>query len=287
VREICHTVIVPGPNTCNLQASFTITPLNATANAFHFENTSTPLTATDSIRWTFGDGTSSNQVSPNHTYAQPGTYNVCLRIQKRNSNGTLSNCVREICHTVFVPGPNVCNLVANFHFYRIPSSGTALPFLYHFVNTTTPLASTDSIRWKFGDGGTSNQVNPNHAYAQPGTYTVCLRVIKRTSAGVLTNCVSEVCHTLVVTAPNPTACNLQPYPNPVGNTVSVNVFLAVPQMIDVYVYNTSNILVKEKHQPGVTGNNIVTLVTSDLFPGIYIMKVVRGNSVCYTTFIKL
>ena len=287
VGEICHTVNVPSTTTCNLVANFIIAPVTASPNTFHFVNTSTPLNATDSIRWTFGDGSSSNIANPNHTYLQPGTYNVCLRVQQRNPNGTLTNCVREICHTVYVQGPNTCNLFANFYSYRVYVAGTALPYLYHFVNTTGGLAPTDSIRWTFGDGTTSNQVSPNHAYTQPGTYHVCLRVIKRTSTGTLSNCISEICHTLVVVALSPNSCNLQPYPNPAGNSVSVNVFLGIPQMIDVYVYNTSNIQVKEKHQQGVTGNNIVTLNTNDLLPGIYIMKVIHGNDVCYTTFLKL
>ena len=67
----------------------------------------------------------------------------------------------------------------------------------------------------------------------------------------------------------------------------MNVILGLPQMIDVYVYNFSNIQVKEKHQPGVTGNNIVTIATGDLVPGIYFMKVIHGNDICYATFVKL
>ena len=287
IREICHTIIVQNSAACNLLANFTILPLTTAANSYYFQNTSTPLNATDSIRWTFGDGTSSNQVSPIHTYLLPGNYNVCLRIQQRNPNGTLTNCVREICHTVFVQGPNTCNLIANFYSYRILVSGTAFPYLYHFENTSSPLNATDSIRWTFGDGTSSNQVSPNHAYTQPGNYTVCLRVIKRTSAGTLSNCTSETCHPLVVVAQNPNTCSLQPYPNPVTNSVNVNVVLGLPQMIDVYIYNTSNIQVKEKHQPGVTGNNIVTIATGDLVPGIYFMKVIHGNDVCYATFVKL
>ncbi len=287
IREICHTIIIQNSAVCNLLANFTIMPLTTAANSYYFQNTSTPLNATDSIRWTFGDGTSSNQVSPIHTYLLPGNYNVCLRIQQRNLNGTLTNCVREMCHTVFVQGPNTCNLIANFYSYRILVSGTAFPYLYHFENTSTPLNTTDSIRWTFGDGTSSNQVSPNHAYTQPGNYTVCLRVIKRTSAGTLSNCTSETCHPLVVVAQNPNTCNLQPYPNPVTNSVNVNVVLGLPQMIDVYIYNTSNIQVKEKHQPGVTGNNIVTIATGDLVPGIYFMKVIHGNDICYATFVKL
>lgn len=33
----------------------------------------------DSLRWTFGDGSSDTALAPTHTYAQPGSYEVCLQ----------------------------------------------------------------------------------------------------------------------------------------------------------------------------------------------------------------
>ena len=206
VSQVCHTVVVQATSNCPLIVNFTWAATSA-PNTYHFTNTSTPLNNTDSIRWTFGDGSSSNLVNPTHTYsAAAGIYNVCLRVQLRDPNGGLTNCVREICDSIIVQGTPVCNLVASFYFYPDSTSTTPVANLYHFVNTSTGLSNTDSIRWTFGDGTSSNQVNPNHIYAQPGTYTVCLRVQKRDSTGTLTNCVSETCHVVVVQ--NPTTCNL-------------------------------------------------------------------------------
>ena len=45
--------------------------------------------------WDFGDGTTSNKIQPNHTYANPGTYTVKLRI-----TDLLSNCYSEVTTTV-------------------------------------------------------------------------------------------------------------------------------------------------------------------------------------------
>lgn len=204
VREICKTVTVQPVNTCTLTASFTWAMVAGTVNTVHFQNTSAPLQSTDSIRWTFGDGTSSNQLHPNHTFAQPGTYNVCLRVQKRDSLGGLTNCVREICNTIVIQFPPACNLQVNFMAYH--DSLATVPNTYHFQNLTTPLNNSDSIRWTFGDGSSSNQVNPTHTYAQPGTYLVCLRVQQRNASGGLTNCVRESCDTIVIQS-SP-ACNL-------------------------------------------------------------------------------
>jgi len=46
-------------------------------------------------------------------------------------------------------------------------------------------------------------------------------------------------------------------------------------------------LVKEKHQQGVVGNNIVTFNINDLIPGLYTIKVVYGGKTCYARFTKL
>ena len=207
VSEVCHTVTVVLPTPCTLVAAFTVShdSSGVNINNYHFTNTSTPLSTTDSIRWSFGDGTTSNQVSPNHVYTQPGTYTVCLLIIKRNANGTLTNCASDVCHTVTVVLPNTCNLTVGFASYR--DSAAANLYTYHFTNLSSPLAASDSIRWTFGDGTSSNQVNPVHAYAQPGTYTVCLRVIKRNPNGVLTTCIRDTCKTLVVEQ----LCNIHPH----------------------------------------------------------------------------
>ncbi|MEO5985234.1 MAG: PKD domain-containing protein [Ferruginibacter sp.] len=276
VKEICHEVIVEAP-ACNLNAGFSFTRLSP--NTFHFQNTSAGLAVTDSIRWTFGDGTSSNQLNPAHTYSQPGTYNVCLRIQKRNSLGVVSTCVREICHSLVVEHTFSCNLVAGF------TSGLISLNTYHFQNTSLGLTGADSIRWTFGDGTSSNQYSPNHTYAHPGTYHVCLRIQKRNNLGAVLNCVREVCHTFTSGTTN--NCNIQPFPNPATSSININVYLNQPQIIHLYFYNSTNNLVKEKHINGVAGNNLITVAIGDLAPGIYTLKILRGNDVCTSTFVKL
>ena len=192
---------------CNVQAYFTNSSDTGTApSTIQFTNQTVGFSSTDSITWTFGDGTSSNLINPAHIYTSPGIYTVCLRIKKNNTNASTPPCISVFCKTISIS--TACNLAANFTFYR--DSLVTIPYSYHFTNTTAPLSTTDSIRWTFGDGTSSNQVNPNHAYTQPGTYNVCLRVIKRTPNGALTNCVSETCRPVIV-LPLTNPCNLQVY----------------------------------------------------------------------------
>jgi PKD repeat protein len=195
VAEKCYLVVVTAPIIpCNMQVNFTNIADSLQLNLIRFTNQTIGYTAGDSLTWTFGDGTFSNQINPNHTYANAGTYIVCLRIKKNNTVAGAVPCIREFCKTIVITLP--CTLVANFYSYR--DSVTTIPNTYRFVNTSSPLASTDSIRWTFGDGTSSSQVNPTHYYANQGAFTVCLRVIKRNAAGLLTNCVSEKCYNINV-----------------------------------------------------------------------------------------
>jgi len=194
IKYICKTVVIQTP--CNLVANFSWAAASSNPLTIAFTNLSVPLHPTDSIKWTFGDGSFSTAVNPVHTYNVPGTYTVCLRVQKNNNTGS-APCVREICKTITIPPP--CNLVVNFNWHAT----TANALTIEFINLSTPLSPADSIKWTFGDGSSSTAVNPVHTYNVPGTYTVCLRVKKNNNTGIAP-CVREICKTIVVTTP----CNL-------------------------------------------------------------------------------
>jgi len=207
IRYICKTVIVPPP--CNLVVNFTSQPDPNHPLRIKFTNTSTPIHPTDSLRWTFGDGTSlsgvqsdPNVAAPTHNYTSPGNYTVCLRVKKTNNTTTNTGCVREKCNTIVIPVP--CNLVVNFTSQPDPNH----PLRVKFTNTSTPIHPTDSLRWTFGDGtslsGVQSDPNvaaPTHNYTSPGNYTVCLRVKKTNNATTPAGCVREKCNTIVVPAP--------------------------------------------------------------------------------------
>jgi PKD repeat protein len=191
IREICKTVIVTAP--CNVIPNFTWTVTATNPLRIEFHNTSTNTVASDSIRWTFGDGSASSDLNPVHTYATAGAYTVCLRIIRYNA-GTTTPCIREICKNVVVTAP--CNMIPDFTWTATQTNALSIEF--HNISTNT--VATDSIRWTFGDGSSSNQINPVHTYANAGTYTVCLRII-RYNAGTTTPCIREICKTVVVYAP--------------------------------------------------------------------------------------
>lgn len=58
----------------------------------------------------------------------------------------------------------------------------------------TNASDQGTYAWTFGDGGTSNQINPTHTYATPGNYMVCLTVTNACGT-------DSECHTVTVQAP--------------------------------------------------------------------------------------
>ena len=135
---------------------------------YRFINNSTPVAGkpftANSFVWDFGDGTrlpAGTQVVT-HSYTAPGVYNVRLVLVDTN----YCNSPDSLQKTLRIAE----NVKAQF---VIDSVGCA-PFKAQFNNTSIAGAS---FTWTFGDGATSNEVNPVHDYNNVGTYTVKLVAI--------------------------------------------------------------------------------------------------------------
>jgi PKD repeat protein len=139
--------------------NFTADPIvqkfpNATVN---FNN----LTQTGSwtFEWNFGDGNSSTEVSPSHTYDAPGDYIVTLK-------AITALCGDSNSHTVTIePAAPVAA-------FDPPASGCA-PLQIDFVNNSV---YADNYLWDFGNGSVSYKKNPSFTYYESGTFQVSLTV---------------------------------------------------------------------------------------------------------------
>lgn len=78
-------------------SAFSFNANNLTAN-FTNNSVSSAGGGITSVLWNFGDGTTSTQYNPTHTYANAGTYNVCLQVTDACDNTTS-------CQTVTVSAP--------------------------------------------------------------------------------------------------------------------------------------------------------------------------------------
>jgi hypothetical protein len=116
-----------------------------------------------SFLWDFGDGASSDESNPTHTYAQSGFYQAILTV-------TDAGFPAEICRDTAVVLVNTtvdpsCGAYANT---RWSESTDAIQFGAYPALIPEPPPYTWS--WWFGDGATGTSDHVGHAYAVPGTY---------------------------------------------------------------------------------------------------------------------
>jgi PKD repeat protein len=162
-------------DTCNIMPGYmaTVSGFNAS-----FTNT-TPAFNPMYYTWYFGDGASvSNGGNANHTYASPGTYNVCL-----TALDAVKKCTYTYCSTVTI-GANCGGFAAN---YTSSIAGTVVSF------TNASSSGANQFFWDFGDATTSTAANPSHTYGKAGTYTVCLKV-----RDTINGCQDSICKTITV-----------------------------------------------------------------------------------------
>jgi len=113
--------------------------------------------------WDFGDGGSSTEQSPTHTYNSAGQFTVSLTVTGPGGSDTETK-----------PDYITADETPTAAFTGNPTSGCA-PLTVDFTDQST--GTVDSWDWDFGDGSAhSTEQNPTHQYADPGNYTVTLTV---------------------------------------------------------------------------------------------------------------
>jgi len=130
----------------------------------NFNNTSENA---DSYAWSFGDGGTSADQHPAHTYTQVGTYTITL-----TCTGTLGTLTAHGAITVEeTPGGDTLKA----QFVASPTSGPA-PLSVQVTDAS--LGAVTSWTWNFGDGSAevTGQGPHTHVYSSVGSYTITLTV---------------------------------------------------------------------------------------------------------------
>ncbi|WNY23342.1 hypothetical protein MmiHf6_06490 [Methanimicrococcus hongohii] len=112
--------------------------------------------------WDFGDGSTSTERSPTHTYSRTGTFTVKLTVT--NSSGTFTTEKSDYIKAGTIP-------VALFDADEV--QGIA-PLKVRFTDQST--GDPESWYWEFGDGNTSVVQSPEYVYKRSGSYNVTLTV---------------------------------------------------------------------------------------------------------------
>jgi gliding motility-associated-like protein len=128
-----------------------------------FMDLSTSSSTIDSWVWDFGDGNSSTQQNPSHSYTSAGIYTVILTAF--SSNLAISEVKQNYIQVLPLPQPSfhfsgsTCSIPANISFTNVQPNNNAI------------------YSWEFGNGQTSQLQNPtNILYNTEGIFQITLSV---------------------------------------------------------------------------------------------------------------
>jgi len=193
-----YSVTITDENGCTASDSYQVNGTTPPIANFAFGTNWTTATFQNlsqnatSYSWNFGDGYTSLDFNPTHTYSNGGTFKVTLAV----SNSCGSDYIEK-----FVTVEKPCNPpVANFSFTNGQGCG---PLNVAFNNASS--GDIDTYQWNFPGGEPATFSGPNPPlieYKYKGTYTVSLTVTNECGSNTFTvpNCIQVTGLTPVVDA---------------------------------------------------------------------------------------
>ena len=247
-----------------------------TSNAFH------PPYGTV-VSWDFGDGHSSTQRNPIHTYANSGLYYVTHTVID-----TFHQVTCSFTDSIFIAGGSQnCNA-----FFTVEKDSTTNfnVIIYNYSSN----AGTHMYNWTFGDGQSSNLRNPSHHYQSFGNYEVCLTITDS-----ILNCNITFCDTIGmdslgnlnkssgfgIEVRNPVVTSIEEnevkaldkvsiYPNPAKNLISVDL-RGLEETVNIKLLDLSGRVIQSK--VNVQNGSINRLDISTLSEGFYLLSIEGAN----------
>jgi PKD repeat protein len=115
--------------------------------------------------WDFGDGETATGYTVNHTFLDDGEYQVNFTVV--DDDGGIGLATKTIYVKNIAPKPqfNISPLAGN----------TTTTFTFTSSSSDTDGTITN-YTWEFGDGNVSYTATATHEYAEPGNYTIILRL---------------------------------------------------------------------------------------------------------------
>lgn len=119
--------------------------------------------------WNFGDGNSSPDQFPIHSFLTADSFLVCLKVEDLSTS-----CFDSICQWVAIP----CQAAFTQQIFSDNSASFS----------DLSFGPADSWWWDFGDGTLDSVQNPSHVYELTGLYSVCLTIVDSSEI-----CTSTIC----------------------------------------------------------------------------------------------
>ncbi len=136
-----------------------------------------PDGAIDSHQWAFGDGSTSDDANPTHTYAETGEYRVELTVTD-DEDETASDAITLQVQV----GPQARASIRNPRneddvLLQYMSGMAPLDVVFDASRSSAaPSAEITSYQWRFGDGSSATGTEVSHTYAEPGRHQATLVV---------------------------------------------------------------------------------------------------------------
>jgi hypothetical protein len=254
VLAIVLMLPLTGAAQCSASFTYIVNGLDVT-----FDGTTSPVgsSGTNYYWWFSDNGNNSFIQDPTYTFSAPGTYVVCFSYYD-----PADQCADSICQSVTVGGCNV-------DFTWIDSLG------YCFFITSSTLGNAGNYSWDFGDGNYSNQQNPSHVYAFPGTYYVCVMAYDSNQVFCDSTCYWVTSQSQVgVMDVNTVQQTLNVAPNPGDDALNVTFTANGAGNVRIMLYDVSGRIAKEE-TIGLQGAGDVNhkINTSDMAEGVYFVKI--------------
>lgn len=264
------------------QAMFYFELANDAGTSFAFHDSS--IGDNDYWLWDFGDGNSSDEQNPVHTYENPGIYFVTLTVGNEECTSSVTMLVfsdpdvwyENDCLALFVP-----------FIGGDPTTGTGENFVF-FLNMSSPDAV--EFQWDFGDGNTSDEFIPIYEYETGGTYEVTLTIT--TASG----CTNAFTATITVGAGDEDGFTGAPqyslttdvddlgtisetavFPNPVTSQANFKFSLAESGNYSIDLIGLDGSLITTQRGSGVKGINTVAIDVANLADGLYFARIQSGT----------
>ncbi|MBK0381917.1 PKD domain-containing protein [Pedobacter sp. SD-b] len=171
-------------------SDFSISNISCANQEIAFTNQSQLFTyPPDSVNyiWDFGDGTTSTDVSPKHTYLAGNTYQINLTLS------TKAGCSSTKSTSIIINDSPLAD-------FADPNACARDNIVFKAINTSSDIVS---YQWSFGDGSPSvtqtTKNSPSHQFSIPGTYTVSLKVLSSNG------CDYTKSKTILISSSNPKA----------------------------------------------------------------------------------
>ena len=220
-----------------------------TCQTVNFNNTSV---LADSYIWDFGDGTSSTEPNPIHTYEENTIYTVQLIAIMGENADTIVQQIEVEC---------------NFAIAQFTVADSCLTA--DFTNTSE---FGENFIWNFGDGSGSTLENPSHTYEEEGMYEVRLVVGNNYSIDTAYQNIEIVgCDTgLDDLIDNATNDQIQVYPNPFDVACQVSLS-PLFQATSLEVLNTKGQILQVYNLS--PNQSVFSLERDSLTKGLYFLRV--------------